>query len=315
VYGYEKFPARLPSGAHTLVDEFPSLVWERRLKDMLVGAGLTEVYSFAFLSEQQLELFDKNRAIKLKNPLTVDQAYLRPSLVPSMLTTIKENQRRFQSGDLFEIAPVYRAKKNDVPDQIQKLLIAVYGKDGAELYARAKGILERLFRQSGVRTWSYSREKAREHLHPARQARVFVGKKEVGHIGQINQELNDAFGLEVDVVTVSVDIDDVLADLSTHKFFKALPQFPSVKRDVAFAVYERVEYASVVEALHKTSSLLESVELFDVYRGGNVAIGKKSLALHLNFLSSKKTLEAKEIDGELESIRDVLEKSFGAILR
>ena len=88
-----------------------------------------------------------------------------------------------------------------------------------------------------------------------------------------------------------------------------------MKRDLAFVLDERTEYETIVEKLKKTSSLLQLIELFDVYRGKGVDEGKKSLAIHLSFRSDERTLESKEVDTEVEKIRHVLQKEFGAIMR
>ena len=115
-------------------------------ENILKGAGLTETYSYSFASEKQLEQygFTSNDAIRLKNPLSIDQAYMRPSLVPTLLTSITENQARFQEADLFEVAPVYlqcertagttaSTRRCDLRQRCRKFI------------PPRKGILERLF--------------------------------------------------------------------------------------------------------------------------------------------------------------------------
>lgn len=321
IYGYDNFPASLPSGKLTLVPEDPLLIWERRIKQILSGAGFTEAYSFAFLSEDQLTKFDLSAkfAVKIKNPLSVDQSFLRPSLIPSMITTIEQNQHRFPQADLFEIAPVYILKKGDLPDEPLHLLMACYGKDGQELFLRAKGALERLMREVGIDDWSLKRVRDPSdyiaRYHDGRVAGISVGKNQVGEIGQISDRLTKEFGLDVDCVLVDIRGNEFFYACNSIKSFKPIPQFPEVKRDLAFVLDEKIEYEKIEEKLKKSSPLIEVIELFDVYRGKGVEEGKKSLAIHLSFRSDERTLESKEVDEEVEKIRVVLKDEFRAILR
>ena len=317
VYGYANFPSTLPSGVLPKAVEDKGLVWERRAKEILAGAGLSEAYSYAFVSSAQLEGYgiNPNTAVHIRNPLSVEHEYMRTSLTPSLLSSISENQARIPSADIFEVAPVYLAKKNDIPDQEHRLIIGCYGRDGVELFSRAKGILERFFRQTGVRDWGLSRDNKGPQWHQGRHASIHVGKKSVGTIGQIRRQVASAFGLDVEVVLVELDFEVLLGHFTLTKTFKQVPQYPAVKRDLAFTVAERTEAAQIEKAARQASVLLTEYDLFDIYRGKGIEDGHKSMAVHLTFRSWEKTLEAKEVDAQVEKIRAVLEKEFGATMR
>ena len=319
VYGYGNIPTRLPEGMLSTLRQDPRITWELKLKQVLAGAGLTEAYSYAYVSEDQLKNYglDISQAVKLRNPLTVEQEYLRTSLIPSMLTTIAENQTRFSEADLFELAPVYQMQKNDIPDQPSRLVVAFYGKDGAKLFARAKGLVERMMRETGIRSCEWLRsDKSDVNFHPGRTAKVQVnGTDCVGMVGQVSSKTTRAFGIDVEVVLGSFNFEAMLPLFTKSKVFSALPQFPSVKRDLAMIVSERTEFQSIASSVKKSSTLLESCEMFDVFRGIEVGEGKKSIAIHLSFRSNDRTLEAKEVDMELDTIRAVLQKEFGATMR
>jgi phenylalanyl-tRNA synthetase beta chain len=317
VYGYENLPSVLPEGVLANMSENPSLVWQRRIKEMLAGSGLVEVYSYAFISEQQLDrcgLAQKD-AVKLRNPLSQDHEYMRPSLVPSMLTTIEENQARDNAGDLFEFAPVYHPKKGDIPDQPYRLLLTSYSQDGTVGFVRAKGVLQRLFDQVGITHWELARDADESLWHAGRSASVMVDSKSAGTIGQVSDSVAKAFGLDVDVVIVDLDIESLIPMMTLNKSYTAIPQFPEVKRDLAFIVSERTEFAAVREAALGATKLEITLDLFDVYRGKGVADDQKSLAIHMTFRSGERTLSADEVDEELSKIRGVLVKEFGATMR
>ncbi len=322
VYGYDKFPSKLPDNAPPLEPQDRALVWQTRVKNILKGAGLTETYSFSFVSEKQLSNYGiaVSDAIHLKNPLSVDQAYLRPSLVPTLLTLIEENQAVFSSADLFELAPVYLPCENSIPDQPLRLVISTYEKTGVEaemLFLRAKGILERLFEETGIhRTcWSLDREVDSLRWHAGRSARILVDGKPIGTIGQISRPVEMAFGLDVTAVVIDLDFETLLNVFSIAQNFTPLAQFQDVKRDLAFVIVNRVEYVLIEQAIKNISSLIESVSLFDVYRGKGVEEGKKSLGVHVNFRASDRTLEAAEIDEHMTNIYRMLEKEFSATMR
>ncbi|MFH1132731.1 MAG: phenylalanine--tRNA ligase subunit beta [Pseudomonadota bacterium] len=317
VYGYKNFPSKLPSGTLPSNPENTGLVWQRQVKEILKGTGLTEAYSYSFVSPKQLadyEISEKS-AVKIANPLSEDQQFMRPSLVPSMLSVIEANQGRVSSGELFELAPVYLSKKNDIPDQKFSLVIAMFEKDGSEAFTKAKGVMERLFRQVGLQV-KLDRGQVNENLwHKGRSATIHVDKEIVGTIGQISARVKSVFGLDTDVVLVELDFEALLSHMSLAKTYTPIPLYPSVKRDIAFVVSQRAEYLAIEKTMKNISELLSDIDLFDVYRGEGVGEDKKSLAIHLSFSASDRTLKSGEADEEMEKIRLMLEKDFDAIMR
>ena len=318
LYGYANVPSKLPEGelAHATLD--PMIAWERRTKDILKGAGLTETYSNAFVSAGQLSRYGmpESAAVKLANPLSSEHEFMRPSLVPTMLTTVEANQARFQEMCLFEIAPAYLPSTKDIPTHAMRLTIAVTGKDGHAAFRSAKGILERFLRESGVRNVRYECCTDDVLWHPGRSSTVWVGDHaHVGTIGEVSPVIAKAFGLDVRTVLVDLDFDMLLPHLSTAKRYHPVPAFPEVKRDLAFVVTDKTAYGDIEAALKKTSPLLREVELFDAYRGKGIDPDKKSLAIHLSFRTDERTLSSDEADAEIKKLSDVLEKSFGATIR
>ena len=318
VYGYEKFPSHLPTGEPPLREADPALLWQSRVKNILKGAGLTETYSYSFVSEKQLEQygFKASDAIHLKNPLSVDQAFMRPSLAPTMLTTIVENQARFTEADLFEIAPVYLKNGIELPVQPLRAVLATYGKDADALFLRAKGILERLFVETGITGWKLDRTNLDSmRWHAGRSAQILIGDVVVGTIGQVSRTVDFASGLDTTAVLVDLDFEKLLSFFSNKKSFTSLPLYPIVKRDLAFVVSDRTEFESIERAVKAISPLVETLELFDVYRGKGVEEGKKSLAIHLSFRAADRTLATEDADALTQKICLLLEKDFGATMR
>lgn len=317
VYGYDRVPSQLPEDELPEIRQDQTLVWQRRAKELLRGLGFTEAYSYAFVSEAQLNKFDLTAedAIHLQNPLSEDQAYMRPSLLPSMLTAFEENQRRADQIHLFEIAPVYLPPEGkELPKQPLMLLAGVLCKKGAEGFFTLKGVIERLAFELGWKQLSFVEGAKNDRWHATRSAEIQLDGNTIGYIGQMNTKMTQSFGIESDVVMCELSFDEVVNYSTQIKSYDPIPIYQDVKRDVAAIVDERVTYVSIQDALTKASDLLHHVELFDVYRGKGIEDGKKSIALHLSFRADR-TLASEEVDAELSTLRAVLEKEFGAIMR
>ena len=318
VYGYDKVPSELPVGDLPVQSPDPVLFWERRVKEVLRGAGLLEAYNYAFVSEVQLRAYDidPEDAVKLMNPLSTDHEYMRPSLMPSLLSTVSANDRQIGEAALFEIAPVYAPQKDDIPLHHMHLVMAVYEKDGYEAFRKAKGLLERLAKELGIRTLRLERKVTDPRWHAGRSAALWIGKHDhVGIIGEVAPATAEKFDIDARVSVIEVNFETLIQHATTAKSYHALPVFPAVKRDLAMVVDDRVEYERLEQEMKKASGLLREVELFDIYRGKGVEEGKKSLAMHLSFRDNDRTLEAEEVDGEMDALRKMLEKSFDGIMR
>lgn len=321
LFGYANIPSILPVGTPSSAVEDAGVTWERRAKAALVAAGLTESYNFSFVSAKQLERYGLplETAVKIANPLSTDQEYMRPSLIPSLLTVVEANQRRQPQMELFELAPTYEPVKDGIPEHKLRLTLAFAGVDGDAGFRRVKGALERLTHAMGIRTLRLERlgsgtDDAR--WHRTRSAAVWIDQHaHVGMVGQVSASTAKAFGLEQPTFLVDLSFDRLAAAASTSLKFHPIPAFPESKRDIAFVVDGKTEYAKVEHALRAASPLLASVELFDVYQGQGVPEGKKSLALHLLLRAMDRTLSAEEVETEVKKLRAVLESQFGAILR
>lgn len=318
LYGYANVPSKLPEGELPDTAPDPSVAWERRTKELLKGAGFTETYAYSFVSAQQLSRYGipEAAAVKIANPLSSEHEFMRPSLVPTMLTTIEANQARFPEMALFEIAPAYLPNPKDIPTHVMRLVLAVTGKDGHAAFRRAKGLLERYLREAGVRDVRYECCTDDVLWHPGRSVSVRVGGHvHVGTLGEVSPAVAKAFGLDARAVLADLDFEALLPHLSAAKRYHAIPAFPEVKRDLAFVVSETAAYGDIEAALKGASPLLREVELFDLYRGKGVDPDRKSVAVHLSFRLDDRTLSSEEADGEIKKMTEVLEKSFGATIR
>jgi phenylalanyl-tRNA synthetase beta chain len=157
--------------------------------------------------------------------------------------------------------------------------------------------------------------KPAEWMHPARTAEIFVDGKKYGILAEARPDVAEALGIDRRVAIAEMNLTMLAALARTESIFSPIPPYPDAKRDLAFAVAERTTAAAIDTAVRKASKLLVAYDLFDVYRGKGVEEGQKSVAVHLTFRAADKTLETSEVDEEVNKIRRVLEKEFGATIR
>ncbi|MBA7606655.1 Phenylalanine--tRNA ligase beta subunit [subsurface metagenome] len=264
----------------------------------------------------------KPAPLRMANPMTADQEYLRPSLRANLLAALAANQRHEEGGiRLFELGRVYLARPNDLPFEPEILCGVLTGPrfeqswrggDEALDFFDAKGIIEGLFGQIGV---EFSFEPGSdESLHPTRQAAIVIEGKRLGVVGELHPKVLDAFELSGDVYLFEVDLTVLLPFTVEHKLFQPISRFPAVVRDMALVVDEGVSNAQA-QAIMRGFPLVTEVALFDLYSGEQLPAGKKSLAYRITFQSPKHTLTDDEVNKVQKQILDKLSKQLGATLR
>jgi phenylalanyl-tRNA synthetase beta chain len=260
--------------------------------------------------------------VRLANPMTAEQEYMRPTLRANLLSALESNLRHEEGGvRLFELGRVYLRRKNDLPNE-PEILCGVAtgprfepswrgGKDLVDFYD-AKGIIEGLFGQLGV---EFSFEAGSdEGLHPVKQAAILVGGKRLGVVGELHPKVADAFELSGSVYLFEVNLSALLPFTLGHKMFQPISRFPAVVRDMALVVDVGVTNAQI-QAIMQGFPLVTDVALFDLYSGEQLPAGKKSLAYRITYQSPEHTLTDDEVNKVQKQILDKLSKQLGATLR
>lgn len=318
VYGYGNLPSVIPDGTLPLAEPERSLAWEDKAKRHLKDWGFTELMTYSFISKELAEKtrIDLSKTLRVANPLTEEFEYMRPGLLNSVLKVVSENQEEVVEGSAFELANVYRPRENDLPQELPRLLFVCWGRytDGRQVFA-VKGALVALLEEFGVRGVVIERDSETGVWHPGRMGTVKIGGEGLGAVGEIHPETLKKFGIERRVAAVSLDFAKLLEFASTAKFYSPIPEFPRVKRDLAFVVERHIEHAAVAGKIRQADAMITSVELFDVFEGKNLGERKKSMAYHLEFGAPDRTLKAEEVDRVMETVREALKKEFGAEAR
>ena len=293
-----------------------------KVSRILVGMGLYEIRNFSFISPKLLDKLnlsadDKRlNVLKLINPLGEDTSVMRSTLVPSVLGTVSLNQNRNnEAAMLYEISPVFDMssyKQGDLPHEQPMLCIGAYGPK-VDFYLVRDIVLDMLAR-FGVTCEIIPG--AEPYHHPGRAAKLMVGDVCLANVAEVHPAIMAAFELTKRTVIAEVNLE-LLGELRCKMgHVHALPKFPAVTRDIALVMDEKTTVGSVLGSIRKAGgALLESAEMFDIYRGAQLGEGKKSVAFSLAFRNSERTLSDDDVNPLMKKILAACEKDNGAVLR
>ena len=325
IYGYDKLETTLIKADTTLGIRNKEQKIEKEIKEFLVNSGLSEIYTYGFVSEKDLgkskineELIKKS--ITIMNPLSDEYKLMRPTTIPSMMQTLAINaNKKNQNVKLFDISRNYRNINNEVqngevPLQENILTIGMYGED-VDFYT-LKGLIENVLETVSVNRYDIVKETKNESYHPGRCANIKVGTDVIATLGEVHPEVLMNYDIPKRAYLLEANITKIVKYSKANKKYVEVPKFPAVERDIAMIVDESVEVGQIEKIITKKSKkLLESVKLFDIYRDDKIGEGKKSVAYSLIFRDKNKTLNDDEINTIMNNVITELEKNLGAELR
>jgi phenylalanyl-tRNA synthetase beta chain len=334
LYGYDRLPTTL------IREEMPTqgrnldLEAEERVRDALVGCGLTEIISYSLTNLESVALLDPARALpeaegylRVANPLTREQQYLRQTLLNTTLETMARNLRFIDRVTLFEIANVYLPHQGrTLPDEPRRLSVGLCGPQAARSWLTnasaafdfydLKGIVETLCARMDVADVQFA---PMQHptFHPGRVASVSVGVEQIGVLGEVHPLVRAAFDLpEQPVCLLELDLEQLLAAATAGQRFRPLSRMPALKLDLAVMVGAEAPADALEAAIRQAGgSWLVDVVLFDVYHGEQVGERKKSLAYSLTFQAPDRTLTSEQANKQRDGIVQALQQQFGAEIR
>jgi len=249
-----------------------------------------------------------------------------------LLDSLRHNLRhRNDEVALFEIGRVFssqaaQAGKPPGLREERRLAVALTGRRPAAFWSGAerdakfdiydlKGILEEFFEQFGLRGMTYQRQAASTSLF-IESGIVQLGKFELGRLGQLLPVLGRQYDLRDPVMLAELNLDQLLARRNTDRTFKTLPAFPAIRRDVAMLVPETTSHDSIAQQVKQARPAnLESVELFDEFRGKNVPAGQKSVAYAFTYRNLERTLTDAEVNAAHEKLVAQLKLLPGTTIR
>ena len=310
VHGYEKIAPVFPETAMIPPQKNEDAIWEDVCKDLLKSLGFFEVYNYSFISEKDLKNFRFNSGVlELKNPLSQEFKYMRPSLIPRLLDNVRENSKYFGEINIFELGKIYSKGKVSEKRCLAAMLFQKSGKD--EQFYKAKGVVDWLLGGMGISEVWYRecRSFGRLFCHPKKCADIMVSNEAVGFLGEISSSLQEAKGVSGKTVAFEMDFEK-LQNISTQEaVYQPVSKYPAATRDLAVLVPFGTKVESVLNRINAVGGpLIRDIDLFDIYEGKELPEGKKSLAFRVIYQASDRTLSSEEIDSLQENIIRDLEK-------
>ncbi len=328
MYGYDQIPEQYPHMSIAPAprnDEREALM---RVQDALArDRAFTETQTYSFTSIETLQKMDLDPSVHVAvaNPLSREQTHLRRSLLPNLLVQVSQEMRAQGQVHRFEIGKNFRMESPGdqtrphsgeyLPEQHVFVagVVAVRGEETPFLAARDAAV--HVLRTLGVDALVHGAEQLSNWMHPGRTVSIRVGGDVVGEVSELHPRYMERFGLRDRVGFFEIDITALVPHCTVRSQYKPLPLYPSVKRDLAVVVPEHVQYEHVVRVMRQADTLLAHVEGFDVYRGEHVAAHTKSVAFHLEFMDTTRTLTSAEVDAALERIVQALKRECSAAIR
>jgi len=332
IHGFERIPRSFPLGEIRPQEESAALSVEGLIRRLLSASGFFEVVNFSFTRP---EVFDRlrlpaddplRRAVRLRNPLSEEACLLRTHLLPSLLENLRWNENRsLRNIKIFEIARTFHPSDLQPLPKERREVAAVAigprfdlhwdGQKGEVDFFFLKGIGESLGRMLGLHM--ELGPISSPFLHPGKAACIEASGRELGWIGQIHPEVAESFDLAAPPFGFGLmDLDLVSSLFRPQRQYGGLPRFPAVVRDVALLVPADLPYSRPNELIRREGGdLVDEVKLFDVYQGGKIPAGYKSLGFSIYYRAEDRTLTDEEVNQIHSALLEILRKDLGAEIR
>ncbi len=294
IYGYHNISSVIPgSNLQTPhIDPIPET--ESDIKVRLRDWGYTEIYTYSMLSKDEVELFgyDVTKTYKITNPLTDDHVYMRPSLLPGILSVIRKNQHIRESLRLFELSNIYLYQANSLPREVPCLIVAVTG----ESFRFVKGLAEYILSVYGIEMPSVSQNSPASYLESNQSLSI----QSFGQCGVVCKSITERLEIHSPVTILELNIEEIFKHSRSSKRYTEIPKFPPVREDLSFVFDMNVHVGDILRTIKSLHPLISAVSLLDTY--------KESKTFSIEYLDPKMTLTD-------EKIRPIREKIIQSVKR
>lgn len=331
LYGYDMIGRDFAASSHVFASRAEKDARNNRICSFLASRGFAEVVTTSFMDPADPERLGlgerdrRSRPLAIENPLTAASSVLRTTLVPGMLNVLRRNKATEQEGQrIFELGKTFirQRESNGLPEEELHLAALFSGcsrplqwlaKERDTDFFDMKGELEELLVRSGIEPLDLEIVKAEEAVRGF-VFEWFSDERKIIEGGKIAREVAERYEIDDDVFYFDISLDAVDQMQSSTRYSDVSP-YPVVKRDLCLIAGDKVTFADITNLIKRRAKFLESISLFDYYRGGRLGEGERSYTFRLNFRSSKGTLDDPVVDAEIEKILEGLKRDLGATLR
>lgn len=319
-YGYNNIPTTIakgsPEGGYNEYQKF-----ERVVNQNMLAQGMYEIMTYSFVSPKQYDKIrlpkddPKRQSVVIRNPLGEDTSIMRTNAIPSMMDILSKNyNNRNGAVSLYEIGNEYIPVEGELlPDEVPNLVLGMYG-DGKDFFT-LKGVVENLLDTLAIREYDVDAKSDDPTFHPGRCAVLSKDGEEFGIIGEVHPLVCANYGINTRVYVGKLKLRKLFAMMDTQRSYVPMPKFPASTRDLALLCDDALPVMTMEKAIKAAAGkILEKIELFDVYKGSQIAEGKKSVAFNISMRASDRTLTDEEVNGAMSKILKALEE-LGAQIR
>lgn len=321
----------LPTNETTEINyEIPQPEIEKRInfvRNKMLEMNVQEAFSASMLKQSEAALFQNGELIKILNPISDDLTTMRPSLIPGLLRAANHNiNRSISDVRLFETGRIFtNYRENTLPEQPYSLAMILTGNrhpedwNGTSVpvdFYDIKGYLENFVSKIALDNFAFILYDKSSYFLKTETVALTVNDLVVGFCGRIDPDVCDSFGIEQPVYAFELNLDALADHIQYDRHYRPISRFPYSERDMALVLDEAIPAADILKEIRShAGKLLHYLEVFDVFKGGSVPEGKKSIALRLRFQSMERTLSDKEVDKLFRNLIKRMEKTFNASLR
>lgn len=326
IYGYENIPATLPiSTTNTLKIDY-NIQLVAKIKSYLTDNGLNEIISYSFIDKASYQKcgydFEGDVRLKVMNPLSETQSYMRETLLPGIIEIASRNYKRQRRNiNIFEVGRVFKGTDKGLPSENLQLGIFLLENEIKEWFGKTKndfftlkGILERLIAAISNKSLHFEKQKNMHNLHPGRSAVILADNKNIGLIGEIHPKVLAEYDIKEKAYYLEIDLS-VFAEPMIKQYI-SLPKYPSIERDMAIILSKDMEYGFIHQVIKEASNnMVVGFRIFDIFEGAQIGNDFKSVALSLTYQNPEKTMTDEEVSLIHNNILNHLVDKLGARLR
>lgn len=307
--GLDEIPSTLPQ-FFTLGEEEETLTsYQRQLTNFFISNGFSQTNTFTLISETDLDNCSLSKAVpELQNPLTVEESFLRPDMLPSLLKVARHNYTR-QMNDirLFESGNVYWTNSDGSHQRrcisglfIGKTLDKPYTQSSissaASSFFHVKGVVENALQSLKVSV-TFNNEDKKSYLHPQQQAQGMYGKEVVAVLGKLHPLVAKAYDIVDDVYYFCIELETISRLHIPIPQYASIPKFPWTRRDIAFLAPKSLSYSEIEAAIRKFKpKLVKEFYLFDLFESESIGNDKRSLGVAFIYQNPDATLSDDKVN-------------------
>lgn len=320
-HGYAKSGKRVPTSTQAGGLTPPQLN-RRRIRRVLLGAGFSEAMPMPFLAPGDLAKVGLvTEGLVLTNPLVAEESILRSTLLPGLLKAVARNEsHRIENVRLYELGRAYAQSDEELPNEYELVagIAAGYSPTPTATDTAAETavrLLRRFAADLGLNGLQVDNA-AVPGLHPTRSGEVRFRGKTIGAVGEVDPRVSESFGVSSRVAWFQLEVAPLLLAMESTPKFKGISLYPSSDIDLAFVTPNNVPATAIMRTLQSAGgALVQSVELFDVFRSDQLGDDRRSLAFTLRFQAADRTLTDEEVATARQACIDAAAKQHDAVLR